>query len=150
MDTKQHESSAELSASGNAHGLDEPSDRPRISYYGPHRNRPRAKTLVIVLICIYSALSALQLLLIIHEAMYGDPPNNLKEFQFYHYATAAISLLGIAGIVIAVVALRGKERVAIVALGIVSCALTNCLAAKLLDVLHTHPAGMFYMTQWLG
>lgn len=146
MNTQQHESSTVTSQNSNGHGRD---GRLPIDYRASLRDRPRWGTHLIVLICIYASLPALQLLLMVSEAIGGDPPNNLGEFQLYHYMTAALLLIGITANVVAIRFLRGRQRIAIVGIGIVGCSLTACLAAELLKVLHTHPAGLFYMTQWM-
>lgn len=90
---------------------------------------------------------AVQVMTIIFEGAYGDPPDNLSEFKAYHYWTGAAAVIGLIWLFGTVLAFRRRHRWML----LLACAwwLWICwVGFSFLRDLHRHPAGQYYWSLW--
>src|SRR5688572_12695191 len=117
-----------------------------LEYHRPSPRRPaRAWAVRVVgLLPFLVVLSA-----IFHETIYGDPPNNLREFKAYHYSIA-VSLIVLARWVIWVgyEVHRGQARWVALLIAVAWCAFVSWIGIEWLrDLNGGHPAD-YYRSQW--
>jgi len=92
-------------------------------------------------------------LTVIVVAMYceestGDPPNNLREFQAYHYAVGLAMIAGLTWVAGVARAFRDRRRPWVVPVAWLWCAWVWWWGGQFLKCLNDHPAAEFYWYLW--